>query len=257
MKSEAVHGLVVKTVEEAVEKTGYREGDSPTPVLEETIKFLTGLDSIEELWGPRWSVFLVMLTDRARPAVSSKVSTLGIREILHRMVGYSDITPSTALAVKTGLPEDEVDNIINLATFEVEQYVEVATRVCEDLGIPTPEEVSCMYNALGYMADPYEATRLYRLKPVAGKSITEYNVSDMVTLMYAKDTVARAASQTKDVVKKIKHTTSCSREEAAKNALEVETTVSLAIRAERNLALAERDLLSPTVDESKVDLKPD
>ena len=38
MNNKTVRELVVNTVEEAVEKTGYKKGDSPTPVIEETIK---------------------------------------------------------------------------------------------------------------------------------------------------------------------------------------------------------------------------
>ena len=248
---QSIAKLLNDIMESAVISSDYKPGGSITLLLEHIITSMLHIDKVEDLWGPEWSVFLVMLTDRIRPAVSSEISVLGIREILCRMVGYSATTPSTALTVKTGLPDDEVDNIINLATSEVERYVEVATGICRDLDIPTPEEVSCMYDALGYMADPYEATRLYRLKPVTGKPITKYNASDMVSLMYAKDTVATASSQTKDVVKQIKHTTSCSREDATKNALAIEDAVSAAIRAERNLALAEQNMLSPEEQDVK------
>lgn len=260
MNYSTIESTIDKTLndimESAIISSGYESGGSITLLLEHTVNGMLDTDEVKDLWGPGWSVFLVMLADRIRPAVSSEASILGVREILCRMAGYSNTTPNPALAVKTRLPDDEVTNVINLDTFGVEQYVEVATGICKDLDIPTPDEVLCMYDALGYMADACEVTRLYRLKPVTGRPITKHNVSDMVTLMYAKDTVVMAASQTKDIIKKIKHTTSCSREEAEKNALTVEHAVGTAIRAERNMVLAERDLLSPTVDKFTADLKP-
>ena len=59
--------------------------------------------------------------------------------------------------------------------------MDIATKACNSLGIPSPLEVMYLYNALGESAVPYEATQLYKLRPNGCGSISEDDIPIMLS----------------------------------------------------------------------------
>ena len=248
---QSIAKLLNDIMETSVISSAYKPGESIAVLLEHIVTVVlynshnkSYADKVENLWGPGWSVFLVMIAHRINPSVSSELIMSGVKETLRLMVGHSDITPFSAIASETDIPHDEVGSSSILVIYEMPCYVDMATEICNDLGIPSPEEMLYMFHALGYES-ALEASQLYNMKTPDGKPITEHNAHDMATLMRAKRAVKEAATQTEEVVKQIKHTTSCSCEEATKTALAIENAVNASIRAERSLVLAESGISTP------------
>lgn len=141
-----------------------------------------------------------MVASRIRPEVSPEIVESGVKDILVRMVGCSDTTPNTALSIVTWSAVTAVDKSLSGNGFMKPQYMETAVKVCSDLGIPSPVEVTYLYNALGELSPPYEAKRLYEMKPDNGKPISKDDIPGMITRMKlgdAKQAIERVVARTK------------------------------------------------------------
>ena len=183
---QSIDKILNDIMESAIISSDYKSGGSITLFLEHIVNGLiynkSSVNKVEDLWGAEWSVFLIMIAHRIQPRVSRELILCGVKEILHRMVGYSGITPFTVIATKTGEPLDEVGSGAVLVIYEVAEHVDMATEICNDLGIHTPEEMMSMYRALGHEST-IEASQLCNMKTPDGEPITEYNACDMAMLM--------------------------------------------------------------------------
>ena len=181
MENKKVHELVVNTVIADVEKMGYSEGDRPALVLEETIKSLTGLSSIEELWGPIWVLFLVVASDKVGLFTDDAVRIESIKEVVSRMTGHSFITPYDSISEAAGVPTsivsmtDERDNVL------LTKYVRTATSISVDINIPSPIELGYLYSVLGKDVSPKTINHLWDKHPEKYK--IDYNSKEDVVRM--------------------------------------------------------------------------
>ena len=200
MEAQTVKNSAIKVVhiviEQAIKEVDYVPGDTISLFLEDVINVITPNTDINSLWGPKWSLFLTMIVDNIHPAASRDVAVSAVTEVLRRMTGHSEVTPGTILAMNVGLSPDETDNIISVYTSEIEQYMEIATKACNNLDIPSPREVWILYNALGVSPCPADAALLYEMKPLPGEPISKNSIPSMLAMMAvkrAKETVAEKA----------------------------------------------------------------
>ena len=135
---------VVKTIKEL----GYKQGDDTTRVLEEVIKSFTGLDSIEELWGPEWVFFLVIIVDNVYPIIKfEKEGVKAVKNVICNMTGKPTNIHSDAIGQVTGVSLNDV-GVNYYDNGDVGKYLNIATRVCVKLNIPTPAETKYLYALL-------------------------------------------------------------------------------------------------------------
>ena len=139
-------------------------------------------DNIEDLWGPEWSVFLAFLVHKIQPDIDKDTAVSVVKEILFKMVGNSNATPSSVLGSKVGLSEGDVDRIMYVFDFMSSYHGEIATQACKELSIPTPIEVTYIYTALGDEATPYMADKLCEIRPVDCRAIEKSDIPTMAAL---------------------------------------------------------------------------
>ena len=197
MKNEITDKLIVRIADEAIERVGYKEGDSPTPVLEEVVKLLTGLDSIEELWGPMWSLFLVIASSKINFHTDDKTINESIKEVVSRMTGHSLITPYDAVSKMTGIPGRYVSMIDEDDHNSLVKYIMTATRNSIDINIPSPIELGYLYATLGKDANPITVDYLWNKYPETYKLNHDSKI-DMVTMLKATLALGRELYRTTD-----------------------------------------------------------
>ena len=139
-------------------------------------------DNIEDLWGPEWSVFLALLVHKIQPDINRDTAVSVVKEVLLKMVGNSNATPSSVLGSKVGLSEGDVDRIMYVFDFMSSYHGEIATQACKELSIPTPIEVTYIYTALGDEATPYMADKLCEIRPVDCRAIEKSDIPTMAAL---------------------------------------------------------------------------
>ena len=130
---------------------------------------------------------MIIIASKIRPEVSPEIVESGVKDVLVRMVGGSDITPSVALSTVTWSTTTTVDKSLNSNGFMKPQYMETAVKICSDLGIPSPIEVTYLHNALGELSLPCEVKQLYEMRPDNGKSISKDDIPGMLTRMKLVD----------------------------------------------------------------------
>ena len=199
MKNEITDKLIVRIADEAIERVGYKEGDSPTPVLEEVVKLLTGLDSIEELWGPVWSLFLVIASSKINFHTDDKTINESIKEVVSRMTGHSHITPYDAVSKMTGIPGHNVPMIGEDDHNLLVKYIMTATRNSIDINIPSPVELGYLYATLGKDANPMTVDYLWNKYPETYKLNHDSKI-DMVTMLKATLALGRELYRTTDPI---------------------------------------------------------
>ena len=211
MKNEtakAINEILDRVEESAILSSGYKPGDNVVLFLDHAVNEMSG-SKIEDLWGPGWSVFLAMMIDRLERPVSAEITMSGMKAVLCNMIGHSEITPALAMVTKTGLPVGGVSNPIDIPDFTTENQITLASKVCNDLDIASPTEVSYLYDALGVGTTPKDAALLYGLK-IPGKPIASRNIPSMLRNLESRRAfkaveeavlqTEKAAEQTKKVV---------------------------------------------------------
>ena len=181
-------------------------GDSIEIYLEHIIDDMTG-GKIKTLWGPMWSVFLASLTYKIQPDIDKDTAVSIVKEVLLKMVGNSNATPFSVLAEKTDLTINDIERSMYITDFMTDPSIDIATKACSALHIPTPEEVMYLYVALGKTACPREAAELASLNPVEYKPISKDDIPAMHGLMDAKREYENAAIEAEKISKQIKKLT--------------------------------------------------
>ena len=195
---QAVRTALSNAMNAAYISSDYNPVDNTALFLEHTVNNIIFNSNINDLWGPRWSLFLATVVDDIQPAVSRDVAVLAVTEVLRRMTGHLDIEPAETIARKTGVSIN--DTVTSTIFSGSKQQVNIAKQACRALDIPSPLEVSYLYDAIGDTACPSDAEQLYKLKPDKGKPITEDDIPGMMAEMAvkrAKLIAERAAKRSK------------------------------------------------------------
>ena len=198
-----INKLLDNIMELATISSEYKYGDRIGLFLEHVIQNMVSSTNIGGLWGPKWSVFLACIAERMHPEIGNELAALGVEEVLRKMVGYSNIDPCPILAAKTGLSTDEVDSGVILDTCRPVRCMEIVIKSCNILDIPTPHELSYLYDALGPEASMPYIEQLYSLKPYSGKPISKDDIPKMMAKMKledAKQAIERAVMQSTKTV---------------------------------------------------------
>lgn len=222
------------SVNSATLSSGHMPGDSITTLLEHTVSTMMCSDKITGLWAPNWSIFLSIIAGKIHPPVSEDMTVLGIKEVLDSMVGCSDTTPSMALSTVTTLSAKYISN--TMPAFVKQRYIETAIKACNNLGIASPLEIIYMRDSLGEKATTFDLIKLYNHRPFVNKPIIKCNVGPMMELMYAKESVEKAALRAKNITELTTQATAKYRKEIEEILRESAETLEVSIRAERDVA---------------------
>ena len=182
---QSINEVLRNAINSVMKDINYKTDNDVGMVIERVVEKMLGDNvKVKDLWGPEWSVFLALIATKVQPKISKEAAKSGVKEVLYKMVGNSNNTPSGVLGAKVGLSEDYVDRIIYAFEIISEYHNDIATEACNDLSIPTPIEVSYIYTALGKDSNPEMAEKLCKIRPVDCRPIAK---SDIPVLAIMKD----------------------------------------------------------------------
>ena len=165
-----VNPVLNNSISKAIEETNYRMGGDIVPVLEGIAKSLSGVSSIEELWGPNWILFLAIMADRICPIICFKRNLMGVKDITRRMTGYTYKTPISVIKGIVGVRVGDIDMIKNGGIDLLMLHIKTTTLICEDLNIPSPLECDRIYSSLGTGVHPKAVESYWRANPEKHRS---------------------------------------------------------------------------------------
>ena len=181
MKTETTNTVTefLSDVEEnAILSSEYNPGDNIDLLLEHVVCEMT-CGTIEDLWGPVWATFLAVVIDRLKHPVSDELAMSGMKGVLSRMVGHSNVTPVSSMSVNTGLSIGGISSPVDIPELTTEKQLTLASKVCVSLDIATPVELKHLYDALGVGTTPKDAALLYGLKG-SDKPIGPHSIPSMM-----------------------------------------------------------------------------
>ena len=182
---QSISTVLRDTVNLVLKDISYATDNDTGHIIERVVEKLLGDNvKVQDLWGPEWSVFLALIATKIQPKISKEAGKRSVKEVLYKMVGNSNKTPSGVLGAKVGLSADDVDRVMEVFEIMPPYLYEVATEACNELSLPTPEEVSYIYTALGKDSNPEMAEKLCKIRPVDCRPIAK---SDIPVLAIMKD----------------------------------------------------------------------
>ena len=182
---QSISTVLRDTVNLVLKDISYATDNDTGHIIERVVEKLLGDNvKVQDLWGPEWSVFLALIATKVQPKITKEAAKGSAKEVLYKMIGNSNKTPSGVLGAKVGLSADDVDRVIYAFEIMSEYHYDIATEACNELTIPTPEEVSYIYTALGKDSNPEMAEKLCRIRPVDCRPITK---ADIPVLAIMKD----------------------------------------------------------------------
>ena len=182
-----INSEILNAMDAASTTTEYSPVKTTALFLEHTVNNITN-SNINKLWGPKWSLFLAMIVDDIEPKVSIDVAVLAVTDVLRHMTGYLDIGPEETIAKKTSV---SIEDVATSSIFHgSEQQIYIAEQACMALNIPTPSEVSCLYDVLGNMACPSYADQLFKLSPGGCKSISKNDIPGILVKLKEKKMIS-------------------------------------------------------------------
>ena len=203
----AIDKVLQDAMSSAAASTNYRPGDEIGIYLEHVVNNMVLDRKIGDIWGPEWSVFLAMVARKIDPEISSDIVVSGLKEVLCRMTGNSDATPTNVMARKLNLSIGDIERSMYISGLITGIHNKIATDVCESICIPGPIEVTYLHTALGDSSCPTEAAELCKLRPNSCKPITKDEVPHLSALMDARRLHKHESLQAKLIAKQIEELT--------------------------------------------------
>ena len=182
MKNETIKKMFEESVNKAITKVSYTQGDHAGILLKEIFKGYLGLTTVKELWGPIWVLPLTIIAGRVSVIIGHEIDSKSIKSVICEMVGYSDVTPSSLIpkGVDLTLPEICMSNDTN--NEQVKNYLATTIQISVKLDIPSPIEIAYLYAKLGEKACPIEVYRLWMSNPKEYK-LDHTSLSDCNTMI--------------------------------------------------------------------------
>ena len=159
------NALFVDTIAKSISKTNYVHGGPAGLLLEEIICLNSGLPSVDRFWGPGWVLSITIIADRILPVICPETKHEAILYVTRKMTGHALLTPSVIFPPGVGLRLVEMRTDDCRADEQIKDYINTATKVCKDLGIPSPIETMNLYAVLGDKASPTKADELWKSNP--------------------------------------------------------------------------------------------
>ena len=150
----------LKSVQNAIEETGYVKGKSTTPLLKKTLLNFLELDSLERLWGPGWSLFVTYTARAMYTEHDILVSYDAMKSVVYGMKGYDKTLPTDLVEENENQAVEDDDD-----DERIEDSLFLATLISFELEIPTPIEVDYLFAVLGEDASPTGAEILWIENP--------------------------------------------------------------------------------------------
>ena len=150
-----------KSVEDAIKETGFVEGGDTTPLLRKTLLNYLTLDSLENLWGPGWSLFVLYTVHATYGECGVKVSYASVKDVISKMTGYDETLPTYLVGESGSVPGAPGTPTAK----RTEHALFLGTLICWELKVPGPVEVDYLFGVLGENATPVEAEALWVANP--------------------------------------------------------------------------------------------
>ena len=149
----------------------YNRVKNPTIFLEHTVNNFIYNSNIEDLWGPKWSLFLSIIVDNIDPELSLDIKISAVVDVLGRMTGGLKVDPIEIIAKKNNIPID--DTVRSMLHYGSKHQIYIAEQACKALNIPSPIGVSPTCGGGGDKKCSSCAHQPFKQSPGCCKSVTK------------------------------------------------------------------------------------
>ena len=133
----------------SITETGYVAGKDTRPLLVEMLEQYLDLTSIDRLWGPAWSLYVVTTAHRIKNVAGIDISYRSMKYVVSRMVGYDKVRPTDLVSRKDS------------GVVALEECLYQATQITQELNIISPVEMEYLSAVLGESGCPTDAELLW------------------------------------------------------------------------------------------------